>query len=185
MPHSTVLSGRPAFRTSDVIRTPAEHRVTARTSITVKMGRDDAPQDRLIRTIGNRESISTELAKIEPDFSLKSGEVATHDSRTPLDRVAGVFITENGYFVRTEAMDDTPLGTLIAAMRAAAPKNPARPQSDSVKHDRKAERKAQDAACVAYLQALGWTGARLTPTLRQRVLDVFEAARQDAAYAAK
>lgn len=188
MPHSAILSGKPMFRSSDVIGTPADVRVTARKSITVKMGRDDAPaESKLQGVLGSRESISTELAKITPKTALEAGEVLTYDGRSPRDAAAGVFRTEKGHYVRTVAMDETPLGTLVSAMLALVPVEAATStDSGSVTAapvvDRKAIKAESDRMILAYLHSLGYDKGHVTPRLRQMVLDVIETAKQDAAY---
>lgn len=190
------------------IMVPADPKVTARKSTSVKIGNGDAPDLGLARpqsmttnsaitgyaVKARRENLATDIAKKSTDdvAEITPGVV----TRTDLDKIENVvretWTTGKGKdkrehyrAVRTVDMGDAPLPTLTfptGNAPTAAPMVP-RTQSDNrvVARTAKAER---DAEILAYLRERGFTG-HLNSDIRALALDNMEHDRMLAEYASK
>ena len=209
---STTTSGRPTFR-SGTIAPPPNVVATKRESITVKLGRDDAPITAWERSLPSetgtgvggfrlatpRDNMATTIAK------RSTGEIPVK----PAGRSTSYAEVEDGYYrnergerERTVDIGDAPLSVAaerhLARHSAAATANVVakgkraekvarggqtrrvRPQSEV--DARKAHRDAEDAAILAYLRSLGYTGSKVSKDARDMAKDALAFAAQVAEY---
>jgi hypothetical protein len=202
-------SNAPAFRTGTIV-TPPSPKVTQRKSVTVKMGRDNAPltMNETVMSSGThytslgivkqpRESLATEIAK-RGQVTRVEVRVLTGAEQDVRDLAANVFRNSNGRVERTVTMGDAALPTermidLLAdvpqtqavtvdptVLAEAAAKAAAKAER-TAKAEAKAER---DAEILAFLRAKGYKGT-LNADIRVLALDAMEQARQVAEYATR
>lgn len=198
------------IKTGNIVTPPAP-KVTARKSVTVKIGNGDAPDVGGVRTqsmttfssvVGYevkapRQNLATTIARTAREtFGIVDAVPVT---RTQVDVEQGVVREtwtegkgkakkEKYRAVRTVEMGDAPLPTLAfptGVVPTAAPAPVTRTQAAATERtDRAAAKAERDAEILAFVRARGYKGS-LNADIRVLALDAMEQARQVAEYAAR